>query len=214
MNQMSHKNQPLLNLPAKPLLIVLSGPSGAGKDAVLARMRESGYPLEYVTTVTTRPQRANERDNVDYHFISTEMFQKMIENKALLEWAHVYGNMYGVPKQPVKQALDKGQDIMVKVDIQGAATIKKILPQAVFIFLMPPSMEELATRLKQRHTESPFDLDLRIKTAEEEIKQLPLFDYVVVNKQDEIELAVSAIEAIITAEKHRATPREISLPAS
>jgi len=211
MNQTSYKNQPLLNLLTKPLLIVLSGPSGAGKDAVLTRMRESGYPLEYVTTVTTRPQRANERDNVDYHFISTEMFQKMIENKALLEWAHVYGNMYGVPKQPVKQALDKGQDIMVKVDIQGAATIKKLLPQALLIFLMPSSIEDLTLRLKQRHTESPFNLALRLKTAEEEIKQLPLFDYLIVNKQGEIDLAVSQIKAIITAEKCRVTPREITL---
>ena len=211
MNQTSYKNQPLLNLLTKPLIIVLSGPSGAGKDAVLARMRESGYPLEYVTTVTTRPQRANERDNVDYHFISTEMFQKMIENKELLEWANVYGNMYGVPKQPVKQALDKGQDIMVKVDIQGAATIKKLLPQALLIFLMPSSIEDLTLRLKQRHTESPFNLALRLKTAEEEIKQLPLFDYLVVNKQGEIDLAVSRIKAIITAEKCRVIPREITL---
>ena len=107
-------------------------------------MKESGYPLKYITTLTTRPQRAKERDNVDYHFVSMERFQEMIENNELLEWANVYGNWYGVPKEPVKQALDKGQDVMVKVDIQGAATIKKILPQAIFIFLMPPSMEELA----------------------------------------------------------------------
>jgi len=100
---------------------------------------------------------------------------------------------------------------MVKVDVQGAATIKKNMPQAVFIFLVPPSMEELVTRLKQRHTESPFDLALRLKTAEEEVKQLPLFDYVVVNREAEIDRAVSEIEAIITAEKHRVTPREIRL---
>ncbi|GAI46097.1 unnamed protein product, partial [marine sediment metagenome] len=97
------------------------------------------------------------------------------------------------------------------IDVQGAATIKKVLPQAVFIFLIPSSMEELIVRLKQRHTESPFDLSLRIKTAEEEIKQLPLFDYVVMNKQGEIDLAVSDIKAIITAEKCRVTPREITL---
>ena len=211
MNQMSHKNQPLLNLPTKPLLIVLSGPSGAGKDAVLTKMKESSYPLEYVTTVTTRPQRPNERDNVDYHFISNEMFQKMIENKQLLEWANVYGNKYGVPKQPVKQALDRGQDIIVKVDIQGAATIKKLLPQALLIFLIPPSTEDLTLRLKQRRTESPFNLALRLKTAEEEVRQLPVFDYVVVNKQDEIDVAVSEIKAIIAAEKCRVAPREIAL---
>ncbi|GAI65640.1 unnamed protein product [marine sediment metagenome] len=135
----------------------------------------------------------------------------MIERKEFLEWANVYGNWYGVPREPVKQALDKGQDIIVKVDIEGAATIKKILPQAVFIFLVPPSREELVLRLKQRHTESPFDLALRTKTAEEEIEQLSLFDYIVVNKRDEIDLAVSDIKAIITAEKCRVTPREIAL---
>ncbi|MBA7603006.1 Guanylate kinase [subsurface metagenome] len=206
---MSRESQPPINSPKRPLLIVLSGPSGAGKDAVLTRMRESNYPLKYITTVTTRPQRATERDNIDYHFVSTKEFQKMIENNELLERANVYGNWYGVPKKPVKQALDKGQDTIVKIDIQGAATIKKILPQAVFIFLVPPSIEELKLRLKQRHTESSFDLALRTKTAEEEIKQLSLFDYVVFSRQDEIDRAVADIKAIITAEKCRVTPRKI-----
>ena len=211
MKKTSYESQAPFNLPKRPLLIVISGSSGAGKDAVLTKMKELGCPLEYVVTVTTRPQRDKEKNNVDYHFISTERFQEMAERKEFLEWANVYGNWYGVPKEPVKQALDKGQDIIVKVDIQGAATIKKILPQAVFIFLVPPSMEELVLRLKQRYTESAFDLALRTKTAEEEIKQLPLFDYVVVNKQNEIDLAVSDIKAIITAEKCRVTSREITL---
>jgi len=211
MNKSSHRSQPPFNLPTRPLLIVLSGPSGVGKDAVLSRMKKIGYPLKYITTVTTRPRRAREKNNIDYHFVPTERFQEMIARNELLEWANVYGNLYGVPYQPVKQALDKGQDVILKVDIQGATTIKKILPQAVLIFLTPPSMEELAARLKQRHTESPFDLALRMKTAEEEMKQLPLFDYVVVNKQGEITSAVSDIKAIITAEKRRVTPREITL---
>ena len=205
------KNPTRFNTPTSPLLIVLSGPSGAGKDAVLSRMREMGSTLKFITTLTTRPQRTNERDNIDYHFVSTDEFQKMISGNELLEWAKVYGNWYGVPKQPIKQALDAGQDTIVKVDTQGAATIKKILPQAVFVFLLPPSMEEVVMRLKQRHTESAFDLALRLKTAEDEIKQLPLFDYIVVNKQDEINRAVSEIEAIITAEKCRVNPREIAL---
>ena len=208
---MSRESWPSINLPTRPLFLVLSGPSGVGKDAVLSRMRELNYPLEYITTVTTRPQRAGERDNIDYHFISTEKFQEMIEHNELLEWANVYGNWYGVPKKPVKQALDGGQDTIVKIDIQGAATIKKILPQAVFIFLMPPSREELRLRLKQRHNESSFDLALRTKTAEEEIKQLSLFDYVVLSRRDEIDRAVADIAAIITAEKCRVTPREITL---
>jgi len=211
MKQASYENQGTFNLPTRPLLIVISGPSGVGKDAVLTKMKELGCPFEHIVTVTTRPRRDKERNNVDYHFISTERFREMIEHKELLEWANVYGNWYGVPKEPVEQALDKGQDVIVKVDIQGAVTIKKILPQAVFIFLVPPSMEEVVLRLRQRHTESPFDLALRTKTAEAEIKQLSLFDYVVVNKRDEIDLAVSEIKAIITAEKCRVTPREITL---
>jgi len=208
---MSRENQSPINLPLKPLLIVLSGPSGVGKDAVLARMRELQYPLEYITTVTTRPRRASEKEHIDYRFVSPGKFQGMIKNNELLEWANVYGNWYGVPREPIKNALDNGRDTIVKVDIQGAATIKKVLPQAVFIFLMPPSKEELGLRLKQRHTESSFDLAVRTKTAEEEIKQVSLFDYVVFSWRDEIHRAVSDIFAIITAEKRRVTPREISL---
>ncbi len=211
MKKARDRSQTPYNPPASPLLIVLSGPSGVGKDAVLAKMRASGYPLEYITTVTTRQQRAKERNKVDYYFVSTERFQEMVACNELLEQANVYGNRYGVPKQSVKQALDRGQDTIVKVDTQGAATIKKILPQAVFIFLMPSSTEELITRLKQRHTEASFNLTLRLKTAEEEIRQLPLFDYMVINRQDEIDLAVSDIASIITAEKRRVTPREITL---
>ena len=207
MKKASHKT----SQPAIPLFVVLSGPSGAGKDAVLSRMREVGYPLEYIITVTTRPQRAKEKNDVDYHFVSTERFREMIENNDLLEWANVYGNYYGVPKQPVKQALDNKRDVIVKVDIQGAATIKKIIPQVVSIFLIPQSMEELALRLNQRQTESPFDLTLRLKIAEEEIKQLSLFDYIVVNRQEELDLAVSDIKAIIAAEKCRVSPRQVSL---
>lgn len=211
MKKAKYRSQALLNLPARPLLIVLSGPSGVGKDAVLNGLKKTGYPLEYITTVTTRSQRAKERNNVDYHFVSTEKFQEMTKHEELLEWAKVYGNWYGIPRQPVKQALDQGRDTIVKVDIQGAATIKKILPQAVFIFLVPPSIEELAERLEQRQTESSFDFALRIKTAEKELKQLPLFDYIVFNKRDEIGLAISHVEAIITAEKCRVTPRDVVL---
>ncbi len=211
MKKSSLKSETLFHLPSKPLLIVLSGPSGAGKDTILSRMKKSAYPLEFITTVTTRPRRTREKNNVDYHFVSAESFQKMIKNNELVEWANVYGNWYGVPKEPLKRALGKGKDTIVKVDIQGAATIKKIIPQAVFIFLAPPSREELERRLSQRHTESSFDLALRLKTAEEEMKKLPIFDYVVVSKQGEIAPAVSAIEAIITAEKRRVKPREISL---
>jgi guanylate kinase len=193
------------------LLLILSGPSGAGKDAVLARMKELGFPLKYITTLTTRRQRPAEKDKVDYHFVTVKKFQEMIAKGELLEWAQVYGNWYGVPKKDVKQALDSGQDTIIKVDVQGAATIKKLLPQAVFIFLRPPSLDDIRLRLRQRQTESPADLALRLKTAERETKQFYLFDYVVINHWDEIDQAVSDIKAIITAEKCRVTPREIIL---
>jgi len=211
MKKSGYEGESLFGIDTKPLLLVLSGPSGAGKDSVLARMNELNIPLEFILTVTTRPRRPREKDNVDYHFTSEASFQKMLQEKELLEWAKVYGNWYGVPKKPLKQALDRGQDVVVKVDIQGAATIKKILPQAVFIFLIPPSMQELITRLRKRNTESKTDFELRLKTAEQEIKKLPMFDYAVVNKQEQIDSVVSNIRAIITAEKLRVTPREYNL---
>ncbi|MFC1991783.1 guanylate kinase [Chloroflexota bacterium] len=206
MKKASSRSNTAFSLPARPLLIVLSGPSGVGKDAVLARMKESDYPINYIITLSTRARRANERNNIDYHFVSDKKFKEMIDNNELLEWANVYGNLYGVPGEPVTQALDRGQDVMIKVDIQGAATIKKLMPQAITIFIMPPSMEELGTRLTERRTESAFDLSLRLKTAEEEMKQLPNFDYAVVNKWGELDLAVAEIKAIITAEKCRVIP--------
>ena len=203
--------QPPLPRLTKPLLVVLSGPSGVGKDAVLARMKASGYPLKYITTLTTRLRRPNETNGTDYHFVSTQQFQDMMKNNELLEWAEVYGNWYGIPKAEVKKALERGEDVIVKIDIQGAVTIKKIIPQAVFIFLVPPSIDDLCLRLKQRHTESPSDFTLRLKTAEEEMKQLSLFDYIVINRGDEIDQAVAGIMAIITAEKCRLIPHEIKL---
>jgi len=208
---MSHESNPAHHPPAQPLLIVLSGLSGAGKDAVLTGLRRSGCPLEFIVTVTTRPPRPSEKDGVHYHFVSNDRFQEMIVNNQLLEWANVYGNWYGPPRDAVRQALKSGKDVVIKVDVQGAATIKKILPQAVFIFLTTPSTEDLTQRLKQRSTETPSDLELRLKTAREEMEKLPMFDYVVYNRPGELDRAVADIEAIITAEKCRVAPRKISL---
>ena len=211
MKKSGYESAYLLNIDPKPLLLVLSGPSGAGKDAVLTRLKEMGFPLEFIVTVTTRPRRNSEKDNIDYHFVSGESFQKMIEAKELLEWAKVYGNWYGVPGQPVKQALAEGRDTILKIDIQGATTIKKILPQAVFIFLMPLSKEDLVIRLRGRNSESASDLDLRLRTVEEEMKKLPIFDYAIVNKHGQIDQVILEVKAIITAEKLRVTPREYCL---
>ena len=199
--------------PKSPLLIVLSGPSGVGKDAVLYRLKESGCPLYYVVTMTTRPRRDNEQDMVDYHFISADEYRNMLARNELLESANVYGNWYGVPRAAVEEALDRGEDVIIKIDIQGAAAIKKIVPDAVFIFLAPPSMEELTNRLTRRLTESPADLTLRLETAREEMSELSQFDYVVVNQDSGLDQAVSSIQAIITAEKCRVSPRQIKLPS-
>jgi guanylate kinase len=194
-----------------PLLIVLSGPSGVGKDAVLARMRESERPFHYVVTATTRPKRAREKNGLDYHFLSRKEFRQMVDRRQLLEWANVYGNYYGVPKEEVSPALSRGVDTIVKVDVQGAAAINRILPQAVFIFLMPPSLEALEKRLKRRRSESSQDLALRLARAEEEIKSLPLFDYVITSHQNKLDEVVSQIDAIVTAEKCRVEPRTVGL---
>ena len=183
--------------PSKPLLIVLSGLSGGGKDTVLAGLRQSGLPLEISVSATTRPAAPMKRTACDYHFISSSKFQEMIDSNQLLEWAIVYGNRYGIPREPVRQALKSGKDVIVKIDVQGAATIKKILPQAVFIFLATPYLEELEQRLKQRRTETPAELELRLKTAAEELDKLPMFDYIVINRQGEINRAVADIKAII-----------------
>ena len=211
MNGEPDRSKSIAGRPQSPLLIVLSGPSGVGKDAVLTRLRESGYPLRYITTLTTRTQRPNEKGGVDYHFVSEAKFREMLDGNAMLESANVYGNWYGVPRAAVKEALDRGEDVIIKIDVQGAATIRRIAPRAVFIFLTAPSIEELSNRLGQRLTESTDQLAVRLRTAEEEMKQLHLFDYVVVNREGEIDAAVSRIEAIITAEKCRINPRQIEL---
>jgi guanylate kinase len=194
-----------------PLLIIISGSSGIGKDAALSRLKERGYPFHYTVTATTRSQRVGEIDGVDYIFVSETKFREMMQRGEFLEWAEVYGNWYGVPKLQVKQALARGQDVIIKIDVQGAATIKNLLPDAVLIFLAPPSMEELEERLRQRKTESETDLELRILTAREEMESLPLFDYVMVNHQGAVDSTISQINAIVTAEKCRVKPRVVEL---
>jgi guanylate kinase len=178
-----------------------------GKDAVLSRMKELGRPFYYVVTATTRPKRIQERDGADYHFLSQKEFQQLIDKQRFLEWAVVYGNYYGVPRDEISSPLSKGLDTIVKVDVQGAATIKKVLPQAVFIFLMPPSLEALRKRLRRRRSESPRDLAIRLETVEEETRSLRLFDYVIISRQNRLDQVVSEIDAIISAEKCRVKPR-------
>jgi guanylate kinase len=203
MDNTVNREKSLLPLHRKPSLFILSGPSGVGKDAILHKLRETSLPLNYVITMTTRTRRERERENIDYIFASKEHFQELIDNNGLLEYANVYGNLYGVPRDQVEEALDKGHDVIVKVDVQGAENIKRIKPDSISIFLMPSSLSELSKRLKQRRTESHEALEIRIKTASEEMEKLPEFDYAVVNQRGEIDKAVSEIRSIITAEKCR-----------
>lgn len=188
---------------SKPLVIVLSGPSGVGKDAVLSRMNELGSSFHFVVTLTTRERRPEEVNGRDYVFVSRAQFEAMRAAGELLEWAEVYGNLYGVPAPPVRQALAEGRDVLIKVDVQGAATIKRRLPEAVLIFLVAASMEELKDRLRRRETESPLDLELRLKAAQREMERRHDFDHVVVNADGRLDEAVANIEAIVAAEKRR-----------
>lgn len=193
------------------LLVVISGPSGVGKDAVLSEMKRRGLPFSYVVTVTTRPRRPGEQDGVDYYFVSESEFQRMARQGELIEWAKVYGNYYGVPRRQIEEALRGGNDTILKVDVQGAASIKEIFPDAVFIFLLPPSLAELANRLLQRQSLPGDELDLRLAKAKEELRKIPLFDYAVVSRKDELDVAVSEILSIITAEKCRIRRWKIQL---
>ncbi len=192
---------------ANPLLIVLTGPSGVGKDAIVSRMKEREMPFFYAVTATSRSRRPGEIDGIDYYFIDRSEFERMIDNNEFLEWANVYGNLYGVPSKTVDQAMAKGKDAIVKVDIQGAATIKKLKPEAITIFVAPPSMEELARRLEERKTESETDLDLRLKTAQNEMDSSDSFDYVVISWKDGVDKAISEIMSIINEEKKRISQR-------
>jgi len=198
--------------PTPPLFFVLSGPSGVGKDAVLTLLKSTESQIRFIITMTTRPRRPAETDGIDYRFTSRYAFEDLLKRDELLEHANVYGHWYGVPKQAVRDALQEGKDTMVKVDVQGAASIKKIIPGAVFIFLMPPSLEELRLRLRRRYTEKPPELDVRLKAATEEIKRCAAFDYVVMNNSGGLKQAAADIRAIITAEKCRVVPRQINLP--
>jgi len=194
-----------------PLLVIISGPSGVGKDTVLKKMKEMGFPFHFVVTMTTRPRRPGEVDGKDYIFVSQEEFNRALNSGGLLEHAVVYGYHYGVPKEQVRKALESGKDVLMRVDVQGARTLRRLIPEAVFIFLVPSSEEELLHRLKARHTEDEATLKLRLSKFHEEMKSLPEFDYVVVNADGKLDETVQTILAIITAEKCRTKPRRVKI---
>ena len=194
-----------------PLMVVVSGPSGVGKDAVFQYMRQLDRPWHFVVTATTRPRRRSERNGIDYLFLDTEEFDHMREGEQFLECAEVYGNWYGVPKQQVKDALSRGKDVFVKLDIQGAETVRAAVKDALMIFLAPPSIEELERRLRFRKSESLESLRLRTEAARDEMKAMDDFEYRVVNHNRRLDLAAFCIDAIVTAEKCRIPPRRVTM---
>ena len=192
-------------------MVVISGPSGVGKDTVVDRMQERGLPFHFVVTATTRARRSTEVEGVDYVFLSQEEFKGMIEAGEFIEHALVYGEHKGIPRKQVQQALASGMDVVLRVDVQGAKTLRGLYPEALLIYLATSSEDELVERLKRRRTESPEKLQLRLETAREEFGYLHLFDYAVINAEGQVEQAVDTILAIIQGEHHRVIPRRISV---
>lgn len=195
----------------QPLLVVISGCSGVGKDAVLNGLKERNQPFHFVVTATSREPRAGEVHGKDYFFVSREEFEKMIAGDELLEYANVYNQYKGIPKLQVRQALESGKDVIMRLDVQGAAKIRSLCPEAVLIFLTPSNTEEWYLRLKERNTETPETYQLRVDTARKELERAAEFDYIVLNAQDRLEKAVDDIIDIINAEHHRTVPRIITL---
>ncbi len=210
MTDIAHSADPFYQ-EQSPLLVVISGPSGAGKDSVVQRMKERGYPFDFVVTATDRSPRADEIHGVDYYFYTTAEFERMIAEGKLVEHALVYGQHKGVPKAHIRQALASGQDVVMRVDVQGARKVKAMLPEAITIFLNCESREELVARLRERRTESEEALAQRLETAQEEMALIPDFDYVVVNARDALDIAVDDVVAIMRAEHCRTVPRRVSL---
>ncbi len=197
---------------AGPLLVVISGPSCAGKDSVLARLRERDYPAHFTVTATTRPKReVRPEDHEFLRFLSEEEFDELLNSDGLLEHAEVYGYHYGVPKAPLQDALEQGNSIIMRVDVQGAETIKRLVPAAVLIFLTLSSMDEIEARLRARGQDDEATLQKRLKAAVGELEELPNFDYVVVNKRDRLDETVDTIEAILLAERCRIGRDKVSI---
>lgn len=183
------------------LLIVISGPSGCGKGTICKKLLERNDSLNLSISATTRKPRKGEIDRENYFFIDEDDFKKMIEDDQLLEYANVYGNYYGTPKEFVLEKLKNGKDVLLEIDIQGALKVKEVYKEGIFIFILPPSMEELKSRIINRGTETEKDIEKRFESAYNELKFVKEYDYAVIN--DDVSNAVEVIEFIIAAEKHR-----------
>ena len=195
-----------------PRIYIISGPSGVGKDAVIEQLREAFPRAQYVVTATTRPKRVGEIDGVHYQFMTKEDFVAGIDADAFIENALVYENHYGVPKQPILDGLAANRDVIIKVDVKGAATLRRLIANTISIFLAPESMEALLTRLRDRKTEDHDALMKRFKTASQELEEVVNFEYVVFNEDDQLDKAVKSIVNIVNIERCRVKHPEIVIP--
>ncbi len=195
-----------------PIVVVISGPSGVGKDVMIERMIESGrIGFHFTVTATTREPRPGEKDGVNHHFVSVDEFVNLIATDELLEWAQVYGNYYGVPKKQVRDALAAGNHVIMRVDVQGAKRISEILPEALLIFIIPPSLEVLRKHLKDRGVDSETEMEKRLAAATEEINQASLFDFTVTNEENRLDDTVSKVVEIIESESSRIPSRVVTI---
>jgi guanylate kinase len=210
----SHTQQETLDpylISVTPLLIVISGPSGVGKDSVVQRMQERGLAFYFVVTATSRSRRPEEVHGEDYFFVTEQSFQQMIADDELIEHAIVYGQYKGIPKQQVRDALNSGMDVVMRVDVQGAATVKNLVPEAILIFLRASTEEELVMRLRNRKSDSDSQIQKRIEIGRQEMKRISDFDYVVINHDCQLETAVDDILSIIRAEHQRVGRRQVMI---
>jgi guanylate kinase len=197
--------------PRQGLLFVLSAPSGTGKDSVIQALKQQGMDFYVVPSVTARAPRPGESEGNPYHFVSEEDFQRMIKENQLIEYAKVHGNWYGQPREPIRENLRAGRDVLLKIDVQGAATIRKKIPGAVFIFLAPGSYEELAQRLISRHTETDEELQRRLADARNELAQQSWYDYVIINRQNHLEEAANQLREVMQREHARGHVQQIEI---
>jgi len=192
--------------PARGTLFVVSSPSGGGKGTIIEHVLECVENLSYSVSYTTRAPRLKEVDGREYFFVSREVFEEMVAAGEFLEWACVHGNLYGTAKNQILAETAAGSDIILEVDVQGAASVRRLLMDSVSIFILPPSYEVLRERLIARGTDSPEELEIRLRNAPEELRQYSAFDYVIIN--DEVERAVNQLASIIYAERARCMRQE------